>query len=178
MFAAQEVIAAVPFERAAGRLVHLVNRQALHQPSQAAYEDGLSAALRVGPFGGKWGLSKLVQVRMLEPTRRGATLTIPLRWEATGVAGDLFPVLDADLMLAAHGTGQARLALAGCYRPPLGQAGAALDRAVLHRLAQATFRSLLTSVAAAIADPDPDPAPQPRAAPARRRWPAGEPEEA
>jgi hypothetical protein len=30
-------------------------------------------------------------------------VTVPLRWEAIGAAGGLFPVLDADLILAAEG---------------------------------------------------------------------------
>jgi hypothetical protein len=175
MFAAEEVIVGAGFEAAAARLVHLVNQKALHAPSEAAYEGGLAAVLRVGPYGGRRGLSKLVRVRLLEPARRGVTLTIGVRWEATGLAGDLFPVLDADLMLAAEGTGRARLALTGCYRAPLGRAGAALDRLMMHHLAEATFRSLLDGVADAIADPVPQQHPQ--ADPVRRWWPASEPQE-
>jgi len=175
MFAAQEVIVATGFETAARRLVHLVNQQALHRPCEAAYQGGLSAALRVGPFGGKPGLSKLVRVRLLEPARHGATLSIGVRWEATGVTGDLFPVLDADLILAAEDTRLARLALVGRYRPPLGQADVVLDRVVMHRLADATFRSLLGGLADAVADPAPQAWPQ--AGPVRRWWPVSEPQE-
>jgi hypothetical protein len=38
-----------------------------------------------------------VQVRFLNLVHRSATMTVPLRWEVTGAAGGLFPVLDADL---------------------------------------------------------------------------------
>ena len=67
--------------------------------SEAAYKGGLVAGLRVGPFGGVRGLSKLVQVRFTEPVRRDGALRMPVRWEATGAAGELFPVLDGDLTL-------------------------------------------------------------------------------
>jgi hypothetical protein len=37
------------------------------------------------------GASKLVSVRLLEPVPRGEVMVLPLRWEATGVTGRLFP---------------------------------------------------------------------------------------
>ena len=61
---------------------------------------GLTAILRVGPFGETRGAFRLVRVQFFAPARRGATMTVPLRWETAGPAGDLFPVLDADLILA------------------------------------------------------------------------------
>ena len=155
MFAIHEVAVDARFDVAAARLVHLIDAGALRGASEAAYEGGLAAVLRVGPFGGMRGLSKLVRVRFLEPVQRGSTMTVVLRWEATGAAGELFPVLDADLILARDGTDRARLALAGSYRPPFGRAGAVLDKAIMHLLATATIRSLLGSVADAIARPAP-----------------------
>ena len=153
MFAAEEVVVDVGFDEAEARLTHLINQGALHAPSEAAYEEGLAAVLRVGPFGGTRGLSKLVQVRWLAPIRRGATVRVALRWEATGATGELFPVLDADLTLARHGDDQVLLELTGSYRPPFGRAGAALDRAIMHRVAAATIKSLLGRVADAVCDP-------------------------
>jgi hypothetical protein len=44
----------------------------------------------------------------------------------------------------------ARLALTGAYRPPLGRLAAGLDQVVLHRVATATMRALLGSVAETI----------------------------
>ncbi len=153
MFAADEVTVEAPFEVAAVRLVNLLRRDALSGACEAAYLGGLMAVLRVGPFGGKWGFSKLVRVCYLEPARR----TVPLRWEATGAAGELFPVLDADLILTRHGDERALLALTGSYRPPFGRAGVILDKAIMHRLATATIRSLLGTLSAAIAHPEPLP---------------------
>lgn len=39
----------------------------------------------------------------------------------------------------------------GVYRPPGGSLGAALDKIVLHRIAEATIRALLMQIAGAIA---------------------------
>jgi len=71
-------------------------------------------------------------------------------------------VLDANINISPaprEGTAAAedvaRLALAGSYRPPLGRLGAALDQAVLHRVATATIRALLQDVAAALTTPAP-----------------------
>ncbi len=115
--------------------------------------------LRVGPFGGMPGLSKLVRVCLAEPVRRGAVVSVPLRWEATGATGELFPVLDADLILARHGAEQSLLTLTGSYRPPFGRAGAALDRTLMNRLASATIRALLNGVCSTITDPAAQPPP-------------------
>ena len=153
MFAAHEVTLAAPFEPAVARLMNLLHRDALRDVCEGAYEGGLAGVLRVGPFGGMRGLSKLVRVCFAEPVRRGATITVPLRWEATGAAGELFPVLDADLILARYGEGRSLLTLTGSYRPPFGRAGAALDGAVMHRLATATIRSLLEGVSSALTHP-------------------------
>lgn len=153
VFVAHEVTIAIRYELAAARLVYLINRGALDGSSEAAYQGGQEAVVRVGPFGDTPGLSKLVRVRFLNPLRRGNSTTIPLRWEATGSTGELFPVLDADLSVTRYGDDRSLLALAGSYRPPLGRAGAALDKAIMNRLATATIRSLLASVADAIADP-------------------------
>jgi len=97
-------------------------------------------------------------VRLIGPVRRDATTTVWLRWEATGPAGGLFPVLDADLLLRPVGLEKTCMTLNGCYRPPLGRLGAGLDRAVLHRVAAATVRALLRGIADALAEPVPVPA--------------------
>jgi hypothetical protein len=172
VFAVHEVTVAARFEVAAGRLAHFVNHGALHSASEAAYEGGMDVGLRVGPFGGIRGLSKLVHVRFADPTTRNGSLTVAVRWEAAGTAGELFPVLDADLALTGDGDERTRLRLDGSYRPPLGRAGVALDRVALSRIAVATIRSLTESVAEAIADPVPEP--HPDGEPAARWWPVPE----
>jgi hypothetical protein len=158
VFAAHECTVAARFDDAAARMTHFINRGALRAASETAYTDGLVAGLRVGPFGEVRGLSKLVRVRFAEPIQRANQIRVPLRWEATGTTGELFPVLDADLTLTGDGDGdgETRIRLDGSYRPPFGRAGAALDRAVMSRLAAATIQSLVECVAAAVADPAPE----------------------
>ena len=168
MFAGHEVTIEAPFEMAAARLVNLLHQGAVSSVCEGAYQDGLAVVLRVGPFGGRRGFSKLVRVCFAEPVRRGATITVPVRWEATGAVGELFPVLDADLIVARHGDGQTLLALTGSYRPPFGRTGAVLDEAIMHRLATATIRSLLEGLSGAITHPAPQHQPANEAGPP---WP-------
>jgi len=78
---------------------------------------------------------------------------VPIRWEATGRLGRLFPVLDANLILGAGDRGRAVLRITGVYRPPLAGLGDGLDQAVLHRVAAATIKSLLRRIAAPLASP-------------------------
>jgi hypothetical protein len=77
-------------------------------------------------------------------------MTIPFRWEAVGVTGELFPALDADLTVAAVDECRSRLSIVGAYRPPFGRAGVMLDKAIMHRIATATIRSFVQSVAAVV----------------------------
>ena len=153
VFVAAEGTAPARLEDAVARLRHLINHGVLRSTSQEAYEGGLSAVVRVGPFGPVPGLSRLVRVLVDEPVQRGATVTMPIRWEATGAAGDLFPLLDADLTLTGAEPDQVRVRLDGSYRPPLGRAGETLDHLVMHRLAVATMKSLMTGLVAGLSDP-------------------------
>ncbi len=174
MFIADEITVPAGFGPAASRLLHVINNGVLHSASTATYEEGLTAILRIGPFGEMRGASRLVRVQFLAPARRGVTITVPLRWEVAGLGGDLFPVLDADLILTRHGDDQVQLGLTGSYRPPFGRAGAVLDRTLMKRVAAATIRSLLEHMGRAIADPAPEPLPELRPV---ATWPLTSPEE-
>lgn len=176
MFVADELTLEIGFPAAQARFVNLVRQGGLNGASRAAYADELSAVIRVGPFGGAVGASKLVRVRFLDPVCRGEVMTLALRWEATGVTGSLFPVLDADITLAPVGCQATRLALAGSYRAPLGGLGAGLDKAMLNRLAIATIRALLRHVADSLVSPDTAPARQARPVNGPAPWPHIEPE--
>ena len=180
MFASHEVELSMSFARARARLAVLGNGGWLSGPSARAYAEGLDSLVRVGPFGAMLGASKLVRVQLLEPVPREDTVVLPLRWEATGAAGRLFPVLDANLSLTPCGEHHSTLALTGAYRPPLGGVGAALDRALLNRAAAATIRSLVSQVADSIIAGERAPglaSPQEHAEPApARRQAEAEPE--
>ena len=176
MFVADEIMLDIGFPAAQARLVNLARRGGLSGASRAAYADELSAVIRVGPFGDAAGASKLVRVRFLDPVCRGDVMMLALRWEATGVTGALFPVLDADITLTPAGQQATRLALAGSYRAPLGGLGAGLDKAILHRVATATMRALLRNVADCLASPSAAAARQAEPASGSAPWPCIEPE--
>jgi hypothetical protein len=153
MFLADELVLDISSQAAQPRLVNLAHKGGLSGASEAAYQDGLSAVIRVGPFGDVPGASKLVRVRLLDPVYRGEVMTLALRWEATGVTSGLFPVLDGDISVTPAGEQTTRLALAGSYRAPLGGLGTGLDKAILNRVATATIRALLRNVAGALTSP-------------------------
>jgi hypothetical protein len=153
MFVASERTVDVPSHAAQARLANLVHGGGLNRASHTAYQRGLEGVIRVGPLGDAPGASKLVKVSFLDPADRDGATTVGLRWEATGAAAGLFPVLDADITLTPEGEQRTRLALAGSYRAPLGRLGAGLDKAILHQVATATIRALLADVADALTSP-------------------------
>ena len=97
MFVGDEVRLDVSFAVAREGLTRLSESGALFEPSEDAYT-GLA---RVGVA----GLSKLVRVQVRELSWTDRSAGLALRWEAAGPGGGLFPVLDADLTLAALGEG-------------------------------------------------------------------------
>jgi hypothetical protein len=153
MFIARELMVHAECGATQARLAQIASASGLISASQAAYQDGLTHLIRVGPFGDTPGVSKLVAVRVLDPVYREDTMTVALRWEATGATGSLFPVLDANISLSPAGEHSTGLALTGTYRLPLGRAGAALDKAILSRVATATIHALLHSIAHAVTSP-------------------------
>lgn len=94
------------------------------------------------------GATKRVQVVALPPMLTASGYEIPIRWEATGPTGELFPTLDAILTLQPASERGTRLTLTGSYTPPFGRVGAALDAALLLRVARATIHAFLTDLAA------------------------------
>jgi hypothetical protein len=157
---ARGAVARPGLRQAQARFANLIHGAWLATASAAAYDQALTRLLRVGPAG--LAATKLIQVSLLDPAYRGDVMTVGLRWEATGAAGSLFPVLDANITISPaqrEGTAGdedvARLALTGSYRPPLGHLGAVLDQVVLHRVATATIRALLQNVAGVLTGPAP-----------------------
>jgi hypothetical protein len=153
MFSSHGVVIDAPYDTSSVRLLHLINRGASHGIAPTADYRGADTLIRVGPFGGVPGLSKLVSARFLDPVRGSGSMSVSLRWEATGLGGDLFPAFDGDLRLSAEDDAQSRLRLVGSYRPPLGRTGIKLDRAVIWRVADATVHSFVDALARVIAVP-------------------------
>ncbi|SRR6266516_64728 len=97
-------------------------------------------------------LDKMVEITLGEPVRLGATTLLPLSWKATGPER-VFPELEADIELAGLGRDRTQLAISARYRPPLGTMGEFLDRALLHRIAEATLKDFLDHVGEALLRP-------------------------
>ena len=157
MFVSAEALVDLGFPAASAGLADLARGGLLTGVSQGAHGDGLTGLVGVGPLGEASGMSKLVEVQVLDVVTRGESAVLALRWQAAGPGGKLFPALDADIWLTPAGERSVRLSLAGVYRPPLGALSAGLDRAVFHRVADATVWSLLARVADVLARPQ-DPA--------------------
>ena len=147
MFVSDQRLCPVGIGAARARLVNLAHGGWLGGASAAAYRDG--------PFGEVPGLSRLVQAHFLDPVERDGSVTVGMRWEATGVTGWLFPALDANITLTAEGDQATAVTLTGVYLSPLGALGAGLDRALLHHLATATVSSLLTRMGKALEGAEP-----------------------
>ncbi len=150
MFVRDEARLAVSFTAARIRLAELAKAGSLLDASRAAYGDGVTGMTKVGPPGSWPDLSKLVMIHIGDVTEADGSARLPLRWEAAGLGSGLFPVLDADIIVATDESHATMLILTGVYRPPLGKLGALLDRAIMNRVASATIRDFLDRLARAI----------------------------
>lgn len=117
--------------------------------ADAAYREGEDLRDKVGVRSDRPVMAKTVHLLAGTPLRGNQQTTVPFAWEATGTPG-LFPKLDADLIVAAVGPELSQIAVRGTYDPPLGSLGRALDRAVLHRVAEASVKGFVDRVAASV----------------------------
>ena len=147
MFIYYFVTLAMPYGRAEQRLTEALD--GLGELAGAAYREGEEIRARIGPSLDRRLLAKTVRLDASAPRRADADVTIPIVWEATG-ARVLFPRMEGDLILAAMGSELTQLVFRGTYRPPLGILGRALDRTMLHRVAEASVKSFIERIAAAI----------------------------
>ncbi len=90
-------------------------------------------------------VEKAVAIELGETYRIPSKTLLPIAWHATGAEG-LFPSLEADIEVAALGPHRTQLSMSARYRPPMGAVGRALDRALLHRVAEATIKDFLDRV--------------------------------
>lgn len=91
-------------------------------------------------------IEKEVEIGLGKPYRMPSKTLLPMTWRATGSSEQLFPQLDADIEVAALGASRTQLSISARYRPPMGAFGRALDRALLHRVAEATIKDFLDRV--------------------------------
>jgi len=101
----------------------------------------------VGPLGTRLG--RRVAIQLGEPVQFPSMTSLTLTWEPIGLEG-LLPRLDADIELGSLGEDRTQLAISARYRPPLGVVGRAVDRVLLHRVAEATLKDFLDRLGQAI----------------------------
>src|SRR5262249_33325982 len=97
-----------------------------------------------GPAGAR--IDKQVELEFGEPIRVPGKTVLPMAWRPARLEA-LFPRLDADIEVGELGPERTQLSISARYTPPLGAVGRALDRALLHRVAEATVRDFLDRVA-------------------------------
>jgi len=136
-----------PFGEARGQLLKVLS--GLDGMAAAAYREGEEIRARIGVGGGSPLLAKTVRLEVGEPVGEEETMLLPIVWEATGRPG-LFPRMEAEVVLAALGPGLTQLSLRGTYQPPLGPIGRVVDRALLHRVAEASVKGFVDRVARTI----------------------------
>jgi hypothetical protein len=102
-------------------------------------------------FGDGLRVSKKVVIELGEPIRVPAKTILPVRWRAAGPER-LFPALAADIEVASITASTAQLSMSARYTPPMGPLGRAVDRALLHRVAEATLKDFLDRVAATLSE--------------------------
>lgn len=76
-----------------------------------------------------------------------ATCCLPVSWQAAEQP-HLYPRLEGTLELTPVARRRTRLTLRARYRPPAGVAGEAVDRAVLHLVAEASVEAFVERIAA------------------------------
>jgi hypothetical protein len=101
-------------------------------------------------------VDKEVEIEIGDPYVLPSKTLLPITWKAAA-AGRVFPQLDADIEIAALGPARAQLSISARYRPPLGAVGRALDKALLHRVAEATVKDFLDRVGQRLRDRMPEP---------------------
>jgi hypothetical protein len=96
-------------------------------------------------------VAKEVWLEVGEPVRGDDQTTVSITWEATGTPG-LFPRMEADLLVTSLGPEVTHLAFRGSYRPPMGPVGAALDRVLLHRVAELSVKTFVDRLASLLSE--------------------------
>lgn len=119
--------------------------------ASAAETDGELLRMRIGPSWGGGRVTQEVQVTLGPNREHDDALIVTFAWDVSTLRS-LIPSLDGDIEVAPLGEDRCRVTLSAAYRPPLGELGARLDRALLHRVAASTVRSFLSRVAASVQD--------------------------
>jgi hypothetical protein len=152
MFVRYYVDLAMPFAEAESRLLDDPGRW-LPQLLEGAEERGNTLLADVGfGVGTERRIQKQVEMTISDAYRMPGKSVLPIAWSASGTAR-LFPSLEGDLELAGLGERRTQLSLSARYDPPLGVVGRAIDRALLHRVAEATVKDFVDRIVEAMGAP-------------------------
>jgi hypothetical protein len=150
VFVGDRMLLDVDFAAARLRLGHLARDGVLLGAAEYAYGTAITGLAEAAGVTGE--LSRLAGVWPGELTETVRYARLPLRWEAIGANGALFPALDADLTLTPVEEKTTLLALAGVYRLP-DQIRAGLDPPMVRCFATVTARSFVARLACAVMHP-------------------------
>jgi hypothetical protein len=103
----------------------------------------------VGFESGGRRVSRQVEVTLGQPLRFPSRTVLPIAWQPVDHQS-LFPALDADLEVAGLGPSLSQISISARYEPPLGVIGRAIDRALMHRVAEATLKDFVDQVGSAL----------------------------
>lgn len=111
-----------------------------------AHADEVVSNLHVEIGGFDLGRDVVVHLGSFDPVEQ-LRAVLPLHWKAAS-GHVLFPTVDATLEVTALSLRppMVQVTLAGSYEPPLGPLGRALDRTVVHRLAEAVIHRFVHDV--------------------------------
>ena len=137
----------VPHEAVEGVLLN-AEHEWLDGMLTEAGDNGERLMVEVG-FGGAPRLDRPVLVRVGEPQRVESKMLLPISWQPPSGHG-LLPAMEGDIEVAPIGGSRTQLAMMIRYTPPFGLVGKVADRALLHRVAEATIRDFLVGVAGRI----------------------------
>lgn len=88
------------------------------------------------------------EIQIGDPVKLGQATVMPLCWKTFGKTP--LPEVNAELEVAPLGRRLTQLSVSARYTPPLAAIGLLLDRALLHRVAEAALRDFVERVAAVL----------------------------
>ena len=104
----------------------------------------LLAEVGFGPEGRR--VAKRVIIELGNPIRFPSRTVLPMSWRAAERQA-FFPTFEADIEVAPLGPNRTQLSVSARYEPPLGVVGRAIDRALLHRVAEAIVKDFVDRLA-------------------------------
>jgi hypothetical protein len=116
-------------------------------PSMAerANGHGLQLLSELGFQVGRRRIARKIEVTVGDPRRETGVTLLPLHWRAASESG-LFPTLEGQIEIANLGLATTQIGISANYDPPMGLIGNIADRALMHRVAEATVRDFMERI--------------------------------